>query len=94
MGVFMGGLGVERGLGFSRGGQDQLRRGELCGEGLARMEERDDGWGPPVGVRRGQRTPLGVARVGHGPVLRLGQKDYPRPFFPFSNFFLFFFSVF
>jgi hypothetical protein len=91
----MGGLGVERGLGFSRGGRDQLHRGEPCGEGLARMEEGDDWWGPPVGVRRGgKRTTSRVARVGRGPVLRLGRKVYPRPFFPFSDFFLFFFSVF
>jgi hypothetical protein len=91
----MGGLGMERGLGFSRGGRDQRRRGEPCGEGLAWTEEGDDGWGPPVGVRRGRKhTPSGVARVGRGPVLRLGRKGYPRPFFPFSDFFLFSFSIF
>jgi hypothetical protein len=54
----MGGLGVERVLGFSRGGRDQWRRGEPCGEGLARTEEWDDGWGPPVSVRRGGSVPL------------------------------------
>jgi hypothetical protein len=54
----MGGLGVVRGLGFSRGGRDQWRRGEPCGEGLAQTEEGDDGWGPPVGVRRGGSVPL------------------------------------
>jgi hypothetical protein len=58
VGVFMGGLGMERGLGFSRGGRHQRRRGEPCREGLARMEGGDDGWGPAINVRRGGSVPL------------------------------------
>jgi hypothetical protein len=79
----MGGLGVERVLGFSRGGRDQRRRGEPCGEGLAHTEEGDDGWGPPISVRRGAAYPFESSPGGPWAGSATGPKRLPTAFFSF-----------